>query len=70
MDGQVVSGLLESKNEIRIVLRDAQGKQLKIAMIDVEQFGPVRKSMMPELLLRDMTPQQAADLIEYLSSLR
>lgn len=70
VDGQVLSGLLESRNKNRLVLVDAQGKRLKIPMIDVEQFRPMRQSLMPDLLLRDMTPQQAADLIDYLSTLK
>ena len=37
---------------------------------DVETLEPMDKSIMPERLLSDMTAQEAADLLEYLSSLR
>jgi len=30
----------------------------------IERAAPQQKSLMPELLLRDMTPQQAADLLD------
>ena len=30
----------------------------------------MQQSLMPELLLRDMTPQQVADLLAYLASLK
>ncbi len=33
-------------------------------------FVPLRKSLMPDLLLRDLTAEQAADLLEFLSGLK
>jgi hypothetical protein len=36
----------------------------------VERFVPQPKSLMPELLLRDLTAEQAADLLEFLSGLK
>ena len=39
-------------------------------MTDVEQLVPQQQSLMPEMLLRDMTAEQVADLLEYLSSLK
>jgi hypothetical protein len=37
---------------------------------DVEQLATQPKSLMPELLLRDMTAQQVADLLAFLGSLK
>jgi hypothetical protein len=31
---------------------------------------PQQKSLMPDLLLRDLSPQQAADLLEFLAGLK
>jgi hypothetical protein len=47
-----------------------QNKEIRIAIADVESMTSQQKSLMPELLLRDMTPQQAADLLAYLNSLK
>jgi putative heme-binding domain-containing protein len=68
--GLVHTGLLVEKTEDEVVLRDAQDKEIRIAARDVQQLVPQRQSIMPELLLRDMTAAQVADLLEYLESLK
>ena len=69
-DGRIISGLLVQKNNDAVVLKDAQGKTNRIAVTDIDQFVPQSRSLMPELLLRDLTAQQVADLLEFLASLR
>ncbi|MBQ16508.1 MAG: hypothetical protein CMJ65_05235 [Planctomycetaceae bacterium] len=68
--GRVHTGLMIRKTDREIVLRDAKGKELVIASGDVESLIPQRKSLMPELLLKDMTAQQVADLLAFLASLK
>jgi putative heme-binding domain-containing protein len=68
--GQVVTGLMSRRDDQEIVIRDAQNKEHRIPMSDVEDVFPQTKSLMPEFLIRDFTAQQVADLLEYLSSLR
>jgi putative heme-binding domain-containing protein len=69
-DGQVLSGLLVRQTEAEVVLRHADGKEIHIPAAEVERFSPQQKSLMPDLLLRDMTAEQVADLLEFLASLR
>jgi uncharacterized repeat protein (TIGR03806 family) len=69
-DGRVVNGIALEKNERAVVLKDAQGKTLKVATGEIERLVPQTRSLMPELLLRDLTAQQVADLLEFLASLR
>jgi putative heme-binding domain-containing protein len=69
-DGRVLSGLLAGQDEKEVVLKDAQNKVLRLPASDVEQLVTQGQSLMPELLLRDMTAQQVADLLEYLGSLK
>ena len=69
-EGQVLSGLLVRRTDAEIVLRQADGKELRIAAADVERFAPQQKSLMPDLLLQDMTAQQVADLLAYLGTLK
>jgi putative heme-binding domain-containing protein len=69
-DGLVYSGLLEDRNEQRITLKLAEGKSVDVPAGDIESLVTQPRSLMPELLLRDMTMQQAADLLEFLSSLQ
>lgn len=68
--GLVHSGLLLERTDKQVVLLDAQNQKVPIAADDIETLTPQKPSLMPELLLRGLTAQQAADLIEYLASLR
>lgn len=68
--GRIHSGLLESKTDDSVVLKDAKGKLRTFRSSDIEQLVRQQKSIMPELLLKDMTAQQVADLLAYLSSLQ
>ena len=69
-DGLVITGLLISKDENEVVLKDATNKLQRIPATNIEELLPQAKSMMPDLLFRDMTAQQVADLVEYLTSLK
>lgn len=69
-DGRVLSGLLLEKSASATKLIDARGETVVIAADEIETAAAQRKSMMPDLLLRDMTAQQVADLLAYLASLK
>ena len=69
-DGRVLTGLLVGKDEAEVVLRDATNMLVHVPLTDVEQLVTQPKSLMPELLLRDLTAPQVADLLAYLSSLK
>jgi hypothetical protein len=43
---------------------------VRVPSAKVERLAPQPKSLMPELLLRDLTAEQAADLLEFLSGLK
>jgi len=69
-DGHVYQGLLVERSDQAIVLRTPENKLVRVAADNVEYFAPQQKSIMPEMLLRDMTAQQVADLLAYLQSLK
>lgn len=69
-DGQVLTGLLVRRDEKQVVLRQVDGKESTVAVGDIELIAPQQKSLMPELLLQDLTAQQVADLLEYLAGLK
>ena len=52
------------------MLKDAKNKVSTYAAADVEQLVAQQQSLMPDLLLRDMTKEQVADLLAFLESLR
>ena len=68
--GRVFAGLLAKQTDQQIVLRDATNKEIVISAEDIELIVPQRKSLMPELLLRDLTAQEVADLLAYLETLK
>ena len=51
-------------------MKDARGKTHTLPADDVESLAAQRKSLMPELLARDLTAQQLADLVDFLASLK
>jgi putative heme-binding domain-containing protein len=68
--GQTYQGLLVKRDDKMIVLKDAQNKLIEVPASDMEVLLPQAKSLMPELLLRDLTAEQVADLLAYLASLK
>jgi putative heme-binding domain-containing protein len=68
--GVAHSGMLAGKSDREVVLRDAKNQTIKVPAAEVESLVPQQKSLMPDALLRDLTAQEAADLLEYLGSLR
>jgi putative membrane-bound dehydrogenase-like protein len=69
-DGQIFAGFLLQQNKSSITLRGADGKQLRLDAKKVESLTKSEKSIMPELVLRDVTAQDAADLLAYLMTLK
>ncbi len=69
-DGKLVTGLLVKQTPAEVVIRDAQNKDTVIPAKKLGTLTPLRKSLMPEQQLRDMTAEQAADLLAYLESLK
>ena len=68
--GRVVTGLLITSSDQAVVLKDAQAKEIVVPRDKIDFTAPQQQSMMPELLLQDMTAQQVADLLAYLESQR
>ena len=68
--GRVLTGLLVKKDAEVTVLKDNQAKEVSVPANEIEFAAPQQKSLMPELLLQDMTAQQVADLLAFLSELR
>ncbi len=68
--GKVHTGLLVEKTDDEIVLKDNQHQLIRIPHNEIEILEPQDKSLMPDLLLRDMTAEQAADLLQFLSELK
>jgi putative membrane-bound dehydrogenase-like protein len=69
-DGRVYLGVLQSKDEQAVILNDAQSKSIRIPQDNIASITEQRISLMPELVLKDVTAQDAADLLAYLMTLQ
>ena len=69
-DGKIYTGLIATISDSEIVLKEPGGKEIHIPRDHIEEMIPQSKSLMPDQLLKDFTAQEAADLLDYLHSLR
>ena len=69
-EGRVHTGILVEKTPEKVVLRDAQNQLITVSADRIDALNAQNVSLMPTMLLRDLTLQQARDLIEYLHSLK
>jgi putative heme-binding domain-containing protein len=69
-DGQVVSGLVVSDGNDRLVLIDGQGTRHELRKSDVEARTQSENSPMPDGLQAGLSREEFADLIAYLETLR
>ncbi len=66
-DGSVVTGLLVERTEQRTVIKLQGGKEQVIPAADIEEYRSDKKSLMPEGIENQMTPQELADLFALLT---
>jgi len=69
-DGRVLTGVVKDQSGDRLTLADAEGKRHTVAAGEVEARRTETVSLMPEGLVRHLGPDQFADLVAYLESLR
>jgi putative membrane-bound dehydrogenase-like protein len=65
-DGRVIVGILMSANQDSIVLRTAQNETVSVARSDVDQWKTIGKSLMPDGLMKELSPEAFNDLIAFL----
>lgn len=67
-DGRVLNGFLVGQDRNGIVLRNAEGQDVKLVRDAIEEMRVLQQSIMPEGLLRSLSEQQVRDLFAYLRS--
>ncbi len=68
--GLSLSGLIVEETPTSITLRDGNGKDTKIDKKEIESRTKGPKSLMPDDLVKAMTEDDLADVVEYLFSLK
>jgi uncharacterized repeat protein (TIGR03806 family) len=69
-DGRTFAGVVTHQDDHRLRLRDAKNELVELVIADIDQMTRQPTSLMPEFLLRGLTPQQAANLLAFLGSLK
>ena len=69
-DGRVVSGIVRNETAAAVEVLDADAKTIRIAKSDVDDRKRSDVSLMPNGLAQGLTPQDFADLIAYLETLK
>lgn len=67
-DGQVYNGLKVSETGSELVLRDANGRDVRLAKSDIEEVTPSRLSLMPDNTVAPLTFDQFIDLLAFLKN--
>ncbi len=67
--GHLHAGFLVQRTDREIVLRDANDRLIRIPAGELERLERQPRSMMPELVLQDLSAQDAADLLAFLETL-
>jgi len=68
--GQKILGLLIEETPNAVTIRDANGKDTKIAKTDIESRTKSAVSIMPENLVAAMTEDELVDMVAYLFTLK
>ena len=67
-DGRVFSGLRVSETPTEVVLREASGRDTRLLKADLDEFGPVKVSLMPDNAVSQLSYDQFIDLLAFLKS--
>jgi putative membrane-bound dehydrogenase-like protein len=68
--GKALSGLIVEETKDAVILRDAEGRDYRIAKKEIEARTKNPKSLMPEDLVVHLSEDDLIDLVEYLFSLK
>ena len=69
-DGRVLTGLIKSDTAEGLEIEDAEAKRIQIPKADIEDRKASEVSLMPNGIVEGITPQDFADLIAYLETLK
>ncbi|MFK7777959.1 MAG: c-type cytochrome [Gimesia sp.] len=68
IEGKILRGIIVDRNEERVILKDANGKQIVIPVDDIDDEAE-GGSLMPQGLTKFLTRDELVDIVKYLSVL-
>ena len=66
--GRVAAGVLAAQDNASVTLVDARDTRTTLLRSEIEEFRELPASIMPDNLLKPLSPQDVRDLFEYLRS--
>jgi putative membrane-bound dehydrogenase-like protein len=69
-DGRVLTGLLVGESAEAIRLREAEGREQTVCRSELEELASTGRSLMPEGVETDVSPDEMADLLTFLKEHR
>jgi putative heme-binding domain-containing protein len=69
-DGRIITGLVRREEGANVVVADAQGKEVLVSKAEIEEQQQTPLSLMPANVGEIVSPEEFADLIEYLLAQR
>lgn len=69
-NGVVMTGLLVEETSDYLVLRDANGKDSKLALREIESRSKSTKSIMPDNLVSFLSEEELVDVVAYLTTMK
>ncbi|HEV3436447.1 MAG TPA: PVC-type heme-binding CxxCH protein [Gemmata sp.] len=67
-DGQIISGLKIKEDAKEVVIREANGRDTRVAKEDIDSLSPTKLSLMPDNAVAQITYEQFIDLLAFLKS--
>ena len=67
LDGRVINGMLSSESKTAFEFFDAEGKKTTVLREDVDEIRGTKFSLMPEGIEKELSRQELADLLEFLT---
>lgn len=65
-DGRLLTGMIEDRSGTSITLRSADDQRSELPVSDIDELRPLATSLMPDDLLKGLSPQEIRDLMAYL----
>ena len=69
-DGNVIDGLITSRTDEKVVVKNKEGVVRELSTSDVEEIVKQPVSLMPADLYKLMTQQELVDVVEYMTTLK
>ena len=64
--GRVVTGIIAAQDNAGVTLVDARNTRTTLSRNEIEELRELPASIMPENLLKPLSPQDVRDLFDYL----